>query len=307
MHENKRFGFAQFRFVVAAILLLAAGLKAHQLSAAPLPPVVQGSVFTPMLELLNDRYFLMVVVVGEILFALVLIAGIWRQWMWLLSLLGFTAFMLVSLIKGLSGESSCHCFGAVTTSPWITTFLDLAIVILLAIFRERIGWKFAFPDRKKLVTVLIAWIVLAGTALFAMLSLKQEPHATLGTEFIGVDGKSTIMLEPERWVDQRFPLWDYVDDKSRSLLEKGEWNIVIGRKQCDECKQLIEKLGTHSTIPVALIEVDDDATDTVYSEPENVPVKGWLTFEPHWLILMPCLIKCRDGVCVSVGDIPAQE
>ena len=80
MCENKieRFGFTQFRFVVAAILLLAAGLKAWQLSTAPLPPVVQGSVFTPLLELLNDRYFLMAVIVGEILFVLVLIAGIWR-------------------------------------------------------------------------------------------------------------------------------------------------------------------------------------------------------------------------------------
>ncbi|MCL2305784.1 MAG: hypothetical protein FWC43_10615, partial [Planctomycetaceae bacterium] len=153
MHENRadipqHFGFAQFRFVVAAILLLAAGLKAYQLATAPLTPVVQGSIFTPWLELFNDRYFLMVVVVGEILFALVLIAGIWRQWMWLLSLLGFTAFMLVSLIKGLSGESSCGCWGTITVSPWITVGFDLAIVILLTIFRERIDWTFSFPDRK---------------------------------------------------------------------------------------------------------------------------------------------------------------
>jgi len=78
--KTNRFGFAQFRFIVATILLLAAGLKAYQLSTAPLPPVVQGSVFTPILELLNDRHFQMLVVVGEILFALVLIAGIWLHW-----------------------------------------------------------------------------------------------------------------------------------------------------------------------------------------------------------------------------------
>ena len=72
----KRANFAQFRFGVAAILLLAAGLKAYQLATAPLPPVVQASMFTPLLELLNDRYFQMAVVVGEILFALVLIANL---------------------------------------------------------------------------------------------------------------------------------------------------------------------------------------------------------------------------------------
>jgi hypothetical protein len=38
----RHFGFAQLRFVVAAILLLAAGLKAWQLATAPLPPVVHA-------------------------------------------------------------------------------------------------------------------------------------------------------------------------------------------------------------------------------------------------------------------------
>ena len=133
--QAKRFGFVQFRFVIAAILLLAAGLKAYQLATAPLPPVVQDSVFTFLLELLNDRYFLMLVVVGEILFALVLIAGIWRQWTWLLSLLGFSVFTLVSLMKGLSGESSCGCFGPGhdTTIGWFSLSLVYGLLTLSVI------------------------------------------------------------------------------------------------------------------------------------------------------------------------------
>ena len=102
MNENThRFGFAQLRFFIAAVLLLAAGLKAYQLATAPLPPVVQGSMFTPLLELLNDRHFQMMVVIGEILFALILVANLWRSWMWLLSLFGFTAFAFVSVMKGI--------------------------------------------------------------------------------------------------------------------------------------------------------------------------------------------------------------
>ena len=51
MSENPpRFGFTQLRFVIAAVLLIAAGLKAQQLATTPLPPVVQGSMFTPLLE-----------------------------------------------------------------------------------------------------------------------------------------------------------------------------------------------------------------------------------------------------------------
>jgi len=305
--KSWRFGFVHLRFVVALILLLAAGLKAHQLATAPLPPVVQGSIFTPLLELLNNRYLLMAVVLGEILFALVLIAGIWRSWMWLLSLLGFTIFMFISLIKGLSGESSCHCFGAVSTNPWITTGLDFVIVIFLTLFRERVDWTFALPDCKKLVTVLVVWLAIAVPVLFAMLSLKQQSHATLGTEFTGADGKVTIMLEPEMWVDKRFPLWDHVDDQARSMLEKGKWNIVIARTQCEDCKRLIEKLGTQTTVPLAILYLDDGTTDIGYSEPQDrAAVKGSLKIEPHWVILTPYLVQCQDGICLSVGENASQ-
>ena len=195
----KQSGFAQFRFVVAGILFLAAGLKAYQLATAPLPPVVQSSVFTPLLELLNDRYFLMGVVVSEILFALILVVDIWRQWTWLLSLLGFSAFAVISMIKGLSGESSCGCFGTITVNPWITLGLDLVIVACLAVFRERVDWAFPPLDHKKVLAVVVAWLVLAGLALFFMLSLKQQPHATLGTVHERLDGSRMVELEPEKW------------------------------------------------------------------------------------------------------------
>ena len=55
--QEKRFGFTQFRFVVAAVLLLATGLKAYQLATVPLPPVMQDSLFTSLLELLKNCVF----------------------------------------------------------------------------------------------------------------------------------------------------------------------------------------------------------------------------------------------------------
>ena len=298
----KRFGFTQLRYVIAAVLLLAAGLKAYQLATAPLPPVIHGSRFTPLLELLNNRYFQMFVVVGEILFALVLVANLWRSWMWLLALIGFSAFTLVSVMKGLSGEASCGCFGPVTVNPWITATFDAAIVGLLLLFRERIDWNVPTLDKRKVLAVLIVWLVLAVPALFAMLSLKQVLHATLGTEFVGADGTITVMLEPGTWVGKELPLWNRVDEQSRQMLEKGEWNIVISRKQCEECKRFIKKFGT--TVPLALLELDDGSMDsTMHSGIRSmVSVTGSLEIDPNWVILTPLLIKCRDGICVSVGE-----
>jgi hypothetical protein len=66
--KRTRFGFSQLRFVITVVLLLAAGLKAYQLATVPLPPPVHGSIFTPLLELLNNRGLLMLVVEIEIPF-----------------------------------------------------------------------------------------------------------------------------------------------------------------------------------------------------------------------------------------------
>jgi len=301
MHDNKRFGFAQLRFVVAAVLLLAAGLKAYQLATAPLPPVVQGSIFTPLLELLNGRYLLMAAVVGEILFALVLIAGIQRQWMWLLSLLGFTAFTLISLMRALSGESSCGCFGTITVNPWITTGFDFVIVVLLAIFRERDDWTFSLPPyRKKLVTVLIVWLVLAGPALFAMLSLKQQSHATLGTEFTGPSGKKMILLEPESWIGQELPLISrFVQPNDSEILKHGTWNVLLAQSDCPKCQEMKAELEARNAKGVAIVMIPSHANEKVLDTHFLVFM---LDNQNDWFVTTPCVVKLVDGVCISTGD-----
>ncbi|MDR2755025.1 MAG: hypothetical protein LBC20_04905, partial [Planctomycetaceae bacterium] len=187
--HNNRFGFGQLRFVIVAVLFLAAGLKVHQLATIPLLPPIQGSVFTPLLEFLNQRSLLILVTEVEILFALLLCSGIWRSWTWLGSLLCFSAFSLVSAMKGLSGEGSCGCFGIVTVNPRITTAIDVIFVALLIIFREHSNFSFNFcvKEKRKLIFVLIFWFVLGIPSLFAMLSLKQV-HVSLGTEMTVANG-----------------------------------------------------------------------------------------------------------------------
>jgi len=305
----KQFGFAQFRFVVAAILLLAAGLKAYQLATAPLPPVVQGSMFTPLLELLDDRYFLMGVVVGEILFALVLITGLWRQWTWLLSIIGFSAFTLVSIMKGLSGEVSCGCFGAVTVNPWLTMVFDFGIVVCLAAFRERLDWtqlNLALPslDRKKVSAVFIAWFVLAGLALFFMLSLKQQPHATLGTEFTGPDGRKMILLEPETWIGKEFPLVSrFVEPEGSEILREGKWHVLLVQPGCLDCQQMMEELGEKEFERVTIVVVPSRSSEKVL---QTLFPTFMLDGQNGWFITTPCVIKLSAGICVEIGNLIAE-
>ena len=300
MNESKkRFGFVQFRFVIAGVLLIAAMLKAYQLTTAPLPPVVQGSMFTPLLELFNDRYFLMVTVVGEILFALVLIAGIWLQYTWLLSLLGFTAFTLISMMKGLSGESSCGCFGTATVNPWITVILDLLIVACLVVFRERLDWRFPTLDRKKVLAVLVVWLVLAIPTMFAMLSLKQQPLGILGTELEGFDGRRMIHLEPEKWIGKEFPLiaW-FTELKGTEVLLVGAWNVLLVQPGCDKCQEMMKDLEKKKPEKVAFVILSSQSG-------ENVMQTSFPTFvldkRIDWFADTPLMVKLSDGICVAAG------
>ena len=296
----KRFGFAQFRFIIVAILFLAADLKAYQLSTAPLPPVVQSSMFTHLLELLNGRYFLMAVVVGEILFALVLIADIWRTWMWLLSLLGFLAFTLVSVMKGLSGESSCGCFGSVPVNPWITATFDATVVVLLAVFREQLDWSFPTLDRKKVTTVLAVWLVLAIPALFAMLSLKQQPYGTLGTEFQGFDGRKMISLEPEKWHGKEFPLISYFTAPHEGdVLKQGVWKVLLVHIDCERCLEMLADLKKQNAERVAVVIIPSRSS-------EQVPQMSFPTFvlnsQIDWFAETPRILELSRGICFSVGE-----
>ncbi len=296
--------FSAFRFVVAAILLLAAGLKSHQLATGPILPVMAGSMFAPILELLQNRSLLISVVAGELLFALVLLAGLWQKWTWLLSILVFSTFTLVSLVKGLNGEASCGCFGEVTINPWLTTALDFFVVVLLLFFRERGGWaiRFSSKERRRLLAALSVWLMLAVPLTIAMMAVQTVEVAELGTEFVGADGKMTLMLEPEKWVGKEFPLLEQIDEKTRTLLERGDWTIVIARKDCDLCKQALEKLTTRQIANLAVLELEDNAQNVKLDKPASVALKGTLKPEPNWVVLTPTVLHCQDGNCVAVGE-----
>jgi hypothetical protein len=293
-----RFDFTQFRFIIAAILLLAAGLKAYQLATSPLPPVVQDSLFTPLLELFNNRYLLMGVVVGEMLFAFVLIAGIEKQWTWLLSLLAFIVFAFISLMKGLSGESSCGCFGTVTINPWITMGFDLLIVTLLLVFRERFDWSLPSLDKRKILTVSVIWFILAGTSLFFMLSLKESSHATLGTILEGFGDKSIMRLAPELWKDKIFPLSSrFIMPNDSDILLKGMWTVLLIHTDCKRCLQLMKDLEEQNTERVVIVVVPSQPNEEIPDTDFPIFV---LDNNNDWFAETPCIIRLNDGVCVEV-------
>jgi hypothetical protein len=219
-----------------------------------------------------------------------------------LSLIGFSAFALVSAMKGLSGETSCGCFGTVTVNPWLTMGLDLGIVICLMVFREplRFRWALSSADRKKVLAVLIAWFILAGLALSAMLSLKQQPHATLGTEFTGADGREMILLEPKTWIGKEIPLISrFARPHEGAMLKRGEWYILLIHTDCPDCKQMMADLEREKTKRVAFVVVPSRANETAPNT--SFPV-FWLDDQNGWFVSTPFVVKVSEGICITAGN-----
>jgi hypothetical protein len=296
------FGFVRLRFFIGVVIFIAAILKAYQLATVPLPPVVQGSVFTPLLEFLNNRYLLVFVIEVEIFFSLFLFSGIWKQWAWFLSLFCFSAFTIVSAMKGLSGENSCGCFGVITVNPWFTAMFDLMIVILLAIFHERFNFNIALSiwEKQKLFVIAIIWIILTVPVLLTIFSLKQV-QVTLGTEMTTPNGKKKIILEPETWKDKKFPLIaHFTQPADGEILKQGTWKIILIHTDCPNCRKLISEMENQNTTNIALIEIPSPATEYLSISKISFPVFK-LDKNNEWFAVTPCVIVLVDGICTSIN------
>src|SRR5438270_5056315 len=101
------------RFLCAGTLLAAALLKTNQLFTDPGLGLLYGS-----------RWRDAALAEYELALALWLLSGFRLRSARRLALLTFTTFGAYALYLGVSGESSCGCFGKASVNPWWTVALD---------------------------------------------------------------------------------------------------------------------------------------------------------------------------------------
>ena len=246
-------GYDVVRVFMAVVLLVAAGLKTHQLATEP----------TLGTSLLETRWFLMAEVEFEIFFGIWLLSNTLPKLTWLAVLGCFGVFTCVSLSKALSGAASCGCFGRVHVNPWYTTCLDASIVLSLLYWRPRPlpspfgrgaggegvsgmspllsekGWGEGSPLPPSLfrlppsiVAVLALWLLLGLPAAYAMGGYVDTTLSDAG-EIIG-NGK-IVVLEPQKWVGKRFPLLGHIDVGNK--LTSGLWLVLLHRHDCSACRE----------------------------------------------------------------------
>ena len=291
-------GWTVLRLVVAAIILTAAFMKSWQLATTP--SLGEG--------LLHARWFNIAVVQYEILFGIWLLVGLMPKLTWLVSIGCFSAFALVSLYKALLGEASCGCFGAAIVNPWYTMTFDLILVGLLIVVRPRgvvlqlrvFLHELVELRRYKRVGVAVAvWLLLAVSSVYAMVSIQKNEIAKLGTEFIGADGKKTILLEPKKWIGKELPLRDYVVGDRE--LTQGRWHVLLSRPGCNDCEivkwHLVDS-ANDKEILVAILEVVGKSM-SVNSTKNVIPIFRLIP-EIDWLVETPVVLVLDNGVVQNI-------
>lgn len=283
------------RGTLAGVLLVAAALKGQQLATEPVGDT----------GLLDSRWFMLVLVESELCFALWLLAGRARKLTWCAAVLCFSGFACVSAYKGIAGEVSCGCFGALTVRPWYTFALDIAAVALLLVFPPRttetgIGRALMLPDWLAVVLALVVGV----PGAVAMASLRPGSMSADGQ----IDGEgSLVVLLPEEWNGKPFPLAEHIDVGQR--LSTGQWVLVFYHPGCPECEELIQWFRTSALVdsgsaarqPVAFIEVPESGELTKkLSLPAGVCLFGKLDNSREWFVSTPAILAVKDGMVEEV-------
>jgi hypothetical protein len=214
----------------------------------------------------------------------------------------FALFAGHSLLLILQGAQSCGCFGAVEVNPVWTLLVDLFVLIGLAI--EHITslsrksnsvhcGKFALPTAW--LAISIATTSVATTITLLWWTTPPQPNAR-GMIYTS---EGLVILTPEKWIDQRFPLLDEIDPD----VSRGEWVLLLHRHDCPRCQEAVpkyqQKARDDATRQIAIVEMppysNKDALDA--SPCRN----GRLSDKQEWFVETPLELRLQDGVVLDAS------
>ena len=110
--------------------------------------------------------------------------------------------------------------------------------------------------RIRVGNLIVLCLIIICPVTLPLLFYTQDGKSDLGVEYIGIDGKKTVMLEPEKWIGKDFPLWNYIEqNNTKDHVIIGEWKIILYQHQCEKCMQKIEKFANNQEKNVFCIEI----------------------------------------------------
>jgi hypothetical protein len=280
--DVRQFGWKQFRFAVAALLLTAAVVKIFNV-----PEIFAGG------GLLATKLRLVAVIGFEGAAATFLIIGN-RYWSWLLTLTTFAVFV-ASAMYALATDQACNCFGE-QVSPETMVVVDTVVLLLTVCFRPR--------DRRltSVSTVRQLTVTVIAGALFATLAAVQY-EALLHSE------DSRLLLADAR-IGKPWPL-DAQKHPQLKALETGRWMVLIVDRECGPCRNLLtHHFGDPATHPqgerTAIFVFAGRSNpwqfqfDRVALDFSNNDFVSWPDLKP--VVASPAVFLVVDGIVVDAAE-----
>jgi len=297
------------RILTAGVLLSAAVLKGYQLSTEP---VGAGGI-------LSNRWLLAVGVEIEIILAAWLLSGFQKRLSWQVAGAVFAVFSMITLYKGVSGESSCGCFGKVEMSPWHTLILDVGVLAALIAFRRQAG-RGESRSRFGRLRLSAAVVLAAAGCLTAGVSIASYQPATLSDDGVIIGDDRFVVLEPDRWIGKPLPLLSHIDAGAK--LGEGRWTLLLYHHDCPHCREALPKIRKLARTFSSTSETERSQGRFALVEmppycPKDSPARisdadctiARLSNKRDWFAVSPTLISLEDGKVSTVleGDISVAQ
>ena len=159
--------------------------------------------------LLNDRNFILLVVIFQLTFSCWLLCNFQPRIEWLSSLALFLFFLGVVCFKIITHEKDCQCFGAIQVHPWVTFCLDVTIVLALCFSKptHRTGKRVKF---KRYAYVFLVWLLALVIIISGFFSVNRT-FSSVGDLYTGIDGEQSILIKPENWDRDDLPIVPFLE------------------------------------------------------------------------------------------------
>ncbi len=297
-------------YIAGSVLIVAGILKVHQLL---IEPIISEGFW-------ESWAFFVIQIPLELGLGIWLLCGLFRKAAWLLAVISFGGFIVVTLQKALVGEVYCGCFGTVYVNLWITVLaIDVPIFLLLLIFRPK-GEKLLpppWPSAEHFFGVALPTFVILASIVPVLLFNKVErqtpwtqnvPGPQNGLQQVPLHTTDTNETAPDAnqitVAEQQWAMLEHID--IADSLRSGLVIVLFYHDDCPDCKEAIpvyeryNQMYKGNDLHFAFVEIPPYGTEEDNPiPPDTTCLTGRLDTSRKWLIQTPLVVVIADGLFVK--------